>query len=57
MFKKRDLLLRFFELFNLVGILCMWNVVYWSLDYREVYVELLFWDCKVFVELFLKIKE
>lgn len=57
MFKKRDLLLRFFELFNLVGILCMGNVVYWSLDYREVYVELLFWDCKVFVELFLKIKE
>lgn len=57
MFKKRDLLLRFFDLFNLVGILCMGNVVYWSLDYREVYVELLFWDCKVFVELFLKIKE
>lgn len=35
----------------------MGNVVYWSLDYRKVYVELLFWDCKVFVELFLKIKE
>lgn len=57
MSKKRDLLSRFPDLFNLVGISCTGNVVYWSPDHREVYVELLLWDRKALVELSLKTKE
>lgn len=57
MSKKKNLLSRFPELFNLVGISCTGNVVHWSSDHRIVYMELLLWDRKALVDLSLKTKE